>query len=333
MRSLSDRQYEQPIAALDQGLIVTEERDETVEEEIVVMQTGELTEELDDNDGDDYAEDKAELDIADVLEESEDDLTAYDIMGFDPLDVLTLQEVADYLKVSTSAVHRMMKEQKLPGRNIGGEWRYLRDAVANWLRCEEAPAQQQQKSREEYSKAKPPAPRQAEEADRFSSPPPRTSYQPDAQRTPYQSDYSGGGEYKPRQRFPEGGQQYGNQGGGQYGNRGGSYSGGQSGGGQYGRSGGQYGGQSSGGYTPPPRRPFRSEEGGSGSAGQGEGGYGGGNRSGGYQGGGNQGGGYQGGGYQQFGGAKRKNKRQVFTNERGKRMDRRKSGDDTASDE
>lgn len=314
---------------------MTDERDETIEEQIVVMQTPQLSEDLED-DGDNFDdEESSDIELSDEMEELENDLTPNDIFGLDPLDVLTLQEVADYLKVSTSAVHRMMKEQKLPGRNIGGEWRFLRDAIANWLRCEEAPAQQQQKSREEFSKAKPAA-RPAEEQERF-SPPPRTSYQPEGQRSSFQSE-SSGGEYRPRQRFPEGGQQYGSQGGNQYGSRGGysggqssggggysggQYSGGQSsGGGQYGRSGGQYGGQGSGGYTPPPRRPYRSEEGGYGSAGQGEGGYGGGNRYGGYQGGG-----------QQFGGAKRKNKRQVFQSERGKRMDRRKTGENEGGEE
>ena len=257
------------------------------------------------------------------------DLTPNDIFGLDPLDVLTLEELAEYLKVSPAAAHRVIKEQKLPGRNIGGEWRFLRDAVANWLRGQEAPAQQQQKAREDYSKAKPPTPPAPPEepAERFSRPPQR----------PYQADQAGGGgEYRPRQRFPEGGQQYGNQGGGQYGNRGGQYGGGQYGGGEQG--GGNYGG-SAGGYTPPPRRPFRAAEGG------GQGQFGGGGEGGGYRGGstggarfggggyaaggggGGGGGGYAGGG-QRFGdGAKLKNKRHVFDNERGKRLDRRREGE------
>ena len=252
------------------------------------------------------------------------DLTPNDIFGLDPLDVLTLEELAEYLKVSPAAAHRVIKELKLPGRNIGGEWRFLRDAVANWLRGQEAPAQQQQKP------PAPPAPPE-EPAERFSRPPQR----------PYQADQGGGGgEYRPRQRFPEGGQQYGNQGGGQYGNRGGQYGGG--GGGQYGggeQGGGNYGG-SAGGYSPPPRRPLRAAEGGGqgqfGGAAEGGGGYRGGNAGGtrfgggGYSAGG--GGGYAGGG-QRFGdGSKRKNKRQVFDNERGKRLDRRREGEGVEGD-
>lgn len=247
------------------------------------------------------------------------DLTPNDIFGLDPLDVMTLEEVADYLKVSTAATHRAIKEQKLPGRNIGGEWRFLRDAVANWLRGQEAPAQLQQKAREDYTKSKPALP-SAEEETRFTRPPLR----------PYQSEQGGGGEYRPRQRFPEGGQQqYGQQGGGHYSKRGsgsygagqyGSYGSGQTGGNQYG--GGQ-GGYGAGGYAPPPRRPFRADdEGGGGYSAGSEGGYGGGGgrpRFG--------GGGYSGGDQRFGGGAKRKNKRQVFDNERGKRLDRRREGE------
>ena len=274
---------------------------------------------------------------SDDSESLQADLTPNDIFGLDPLDVLTLEELAEYLKVSAAAAHRVIKEQKLPGRNIGGEWRFLRDAVANWLRCQEAPVQAQQKAREDYSKPKVAAPVDNEQ-ERFSRPPQR----------PYQAEQSGGGEYRPRQRFPEGGQQYGSQGGGQYGKRGGGQYGsgqggyGQGGSGQYGS--GQYGGNQygggqggagnygsggsggGGGYTPPPRRPFRAGEEGAGSYGAGtEGGYSGGGagrpRFG--------GGGYSAGGQQFSGGAKRKNKRQVFDNERGKRLDRRREGEPT----
>ena len=242
------------------------------------------------------------------------ELTPNDIFGLDPLDVLTLEELADYLKISTAAVRRAVKEQNLPGRNIGGEWRFLRDGVANWLRGQEAPAQEQKKSRNEYAQAKP-AYTESNQSEEASAPP----------RRPFQSESSEGQEYRPRQRYSDSGQQqqYGNQ---QYGNRGNQYRSGGYGAGGYG------GGEGS--YSRPPRRPFRAEGGGQGSYGAGEqenaggssGGYGGGQYGGGQYGGG--GGGYAGGQYgggQRFGG-KRKNKRQVFSDERGRRLDRRKEG-------
>ena len=303
----------------------------TIEERVIAVSQPSM---LDDGD-DEFQDDEDATGLKGSPDAAEGELTPNDIFGLDPLDVLTLEELAEYLKVSAAAAHRVIKEQKLPGRNIGGEWRFLRDAVANWLRCQEAPVQQQQKAREDYSKAKAaPAPAPEPEAERFSRPPQRPAYQPEPS----------GGEYRPRQRFPEGGQQYGNQGGGQYGNRGGQ-GGGQYGGGQYGGSqsagGGQYrsGGYSGGGgtggagggYSPPPRRPFRAAEGGQGGygtgaeGGSGYGGAGGGARFG--------GGGYQAGGQRFSEGPKRKNKRQVFDNERGKRLDRRKEGETSEGEE
>jgi excisionase family DNA binding protein len=298
---------------------VTDEQNEILEEQLTdeksLLEEQSMDDDLEDDDGEGFG-DSGEADDA------EDELTPNDIFGLDPLDVLTLEELAEYLKVSTAAAHRVIKEQKLPGRNIGGEWRFLRDAVANWLRGQEAPVQQQQKAREDFAKST-----SSQDDERPARPPQRSKFESEPKR-PYQQPQSGGSEYRARQPYSEegqqsGGQQYGNQGGGQYGNRGGQYgnSGNYGGGGGGGYGGGGGGGQ--GGYSPPPRRPFRAAEGG---------GYGaeGGAR---FQGGGYQGGGYQGGGQRFGGGPKRKNKRQVFDNERGKRLDRRKEQGGSEGDE
>ena len=309
---------------------MTKKHDDTSDDRISEGMMSERPESMEG--GSDFAEEATLDDLGDDSGDGEaagGELTPNDIFGLDPLDVLTLEELAEYLKVSPAAAHRVIKEQKLPGRNIGGEWRFLRDAVANWLRCQEAPVQQQQKAREDYSKPKVAPPRD-DEGERFARPPQRPPYQAEPKR-PYSPEPAG--EYRPRQRFPEGGQQYGNQGGGQYGNRrqygGSQYGSGQSGGyggGQYGGGGNSGGG--AGGYAPPPRRPFGSTE---------EGGqkdYGAGSEGGSFGGGGARfGGGYQAGSQRFGGGPKRKNKRQVFDNERGKRLDRRKEGDASDSDE
>ncbi|MBC8114525.1 MAG: helix-turn-helix domain-containing protein, partial [Candidatus Saccharimonas sp.] len=54
---------------------------------------------------------------------------------FSELDVLTLEEAAIYLKIEFGDLRRMIKEQGLPGRKIGDEWRFLRGAIADWLRA------------------------------------------------------------------------------------------------------------------------------------------------------------------------------------------------------
>ena len=50
------------------------------------------------------------------------------------VEVLTLAEVAAYLRVSEEAVRELIETQALPARRIGDEWRFLKRAVAKWLR-------------------------------------------------------------------------------------------------------------------------------------------------------------------------------------------------------
>jgi excisionase family DNA binding protein len=48
-------------------------------------------------------------------------------------DVLTLAEAAAYLRVSETEIVRLVNEQKLPGRFVGTEWRFLKSALQGWL--------------------------------------------------------------------------------------------------------------------------------------------------------------------------------------------------------
>jgi excisionase family DNA binding protein len=49
-------------------------------------------------------------------------------------DVLTLAEAAAYLRVEGAAVEQLLADQAIPTRKIGGEWRFLRRALEDWLR-------------------------------------------------------------------------------------------------------------------------------------------------------------------------------------------------------
>lgn len=49
-------------------------------------------------------------------------------------EVLTLPEVAAYLRVPEEAVLELVTKDALPGQEIGGEWRFLKRAVVEWLR-------------------------------------------------------------------------------------------------------------------------------------------------------------------------------------------------------
>jgi excisionase family DNA binding protein len=48
-------------------------------------------------------------------------------------EVLTLEEAADYLRLPPSEVRRLVAEQDLPGREINGEWRFLKAGLEDWL--------------------------------------------------------------------------------------------------------------------------------------------------------------------------------------------------------
>jgi excisionase family DNA binding protein len=48
-------------------------------------------------------------------------------------DVLTLSEAAVYLRVPEPEVLRLVREQGLPARQAGLEWRFLLAAIRHWL--------------------------------------------------------------------------------------------------------------------------------------------------------------------------------------------------------
>jgi excisionase family DNA binding protein len=50
-----------------------------------------------------------------------------------PADVMDLAGAARYLRLPPKTVVRLVKEQALPGRQIGKQWRFLRAAIERWL--------------------------------------------------------------------------------------------------------------------------------------------------------------------------------------------------------
>lgn len=48
-------------------------------------------------------------------------------------DIMTLAEVADYLKVGEKTITRMVQRQELPGVKVGNQWRFLRSVIDDWL--------------------------------------------------------------------------------------------------------------------------------------------------------------------------------------------------------
>jgi excisionase family DNA binding protein len=58
-----------------------------------------------------------------------------------PQDVMTLAEAAAYLRVAEEDVLRLVREQGLPGRRVGDDWRFLKAAVERWLGTPAGPDQ------------------------------------------------------------------------------------------------------------------------------------------------------------------------------------------------
>jgi len=51
----------------------------------------------------------------------------------DKLEVMTVQQVADYLGCGTATVIRLAKGGKLPTFRLGERWRFLRSEIRKWI--------------------------------------------------------------------------------------------------------------------------------------------------------------------------------------------------------
>lgn len=58
--------------------------------------------------------------------------------------IMTVPEVAEYLKMAPSTVYRLARQGEVPGRKIGGAWRFSRRVIDAWLREQEGIGQDQQ---------------------------------------------------------------------------------------------------------------------------------------------------------------------------------------------
>ena len=48
-------------------------------------------------------------------------------------EILTLQEVANYLKVNEKTVYRMVKSRQLPAFKVRNQWRFKKNAIDKWI--------------------------------------------------------------------------------------------------------------------------------------------------------------------------------------------------------
>lgn len=48
-------------------------------------------------------------------------------------DLITIKEVAEYLKVAEKTVYRMSAEGRIPAYKVGGSWRFRRKEIEQWF--------------------------------------------------------------------------------------------------------------------------------------------------------------------------------------------------------
>ena len=48
-------------------------------------------------------------------------------------EVMTLEEVAEYLQVSQKSILRMAQSGKIPAAKVASQWRFMRSVVDDWL--------------------------------------------------------------------------------------------------------------------------------------------------------------------------------------------------------
>lgn len=53
--------------------------------------------------------------------------------------VMTISDLAEYLKISKSTLYKLCAEQKVPGQKVGRHWRFRRETIDRWLDHKERP--------------------------------------------------------------------------------------------------------------------------------------------------------------------------------------------------
>jgi len=47
--------------------------------------------------------------------------------------VLTIEELAAYLKISKSTLYKLAQNGEVPGQKVGKHWRFRRDIIDQWM--------------------------------------------------------------------------------------------------------------------------------------------------------------------------------------------------------
>ena len=61
-------------------------------------------------------------------------------------DIMTVKELADYLKIAEKTAYRFASEGKVPGFKVGSAWRFKKEEIDAWIKrqSEENTSQKEQ---------------------------------------------------------------------------------------------------------------------------------------------------------------------------------------------
>jgi len=48
-------------------------------------------------------------------------------------DILTIEELSEYLKIAKSTIYKLCQEGKIPGQKVGRHWRFRKETIDQWL--------------------------------------------------------------------------------------------------------------------------------------------------------------------------------------------------------
>lgn len=52
-------------------------------------------------------------------------------------DIMTMKELADYLKIAEKTAYRFASDKKIPGFKVGNAWRFRKSEIDNWIKKQE----------------------------------------------------------------------------------------------------------------------------------------------------------------------------------------------------
>ncbi len=53
-------------------------------------------------------------------------------------EIMTIKEVAVFLKIKEKTAYRLVADGKIPGFKVGGSWRFDRQDLENWIKMKKA---------------------------------------------------------------------------------------------------------------------------------------------------------------------------------------------------